>query len=699
MEVVYPNLFATIIGGVIVAILTGIFAAIIKSFKTLKEINEWKKSEINNIFNSEFSEEVHTIITSPEYIPTMGQKEGPHNNEEIIEPDENRFLLVKTLLEEIFANTPNTGKKRYAILGGSGMGKTTFSASLFYNYIHRFKFKKSPYPIYVKYLGKENVLKEIEDIPKANMGQSIIILDALDENRNALKDLNGLMDSLERLTDRFKYVILTSRTQLFPNQLCEPNRGAIIQNGQTRLLTWERIYISPFSQDETIRYLENKYKIGSTQYRKAIKIMKRTNDLMARPIVLYFINDLLGFADHNSLTMTEIYYKIIDIWLDRECVYLTLSKQDLFTLSKKLSLFIYDIGKNTLSKDEFIEFLNYNGYSSIDEHSFRNRSLINRRNDGSIKFSHKSIWEFFIAVNSIENPSKSFNPEGLEMAVKFFKELYYLYLNGTEFEYVEYYRSHFIVRNNYLDLELINKFNNCRDITSIEDKALDELIYELRIMLLQRFGYQQYSLSQMIKIVKNINGSSISYLLSLLQILKYQNEIVSDLQECFVSNGANQCRNILPTIVDKYNNIINNMTKSTQMMEKSTFNEMPIDKEIIVFPDLFNYSNEFVDSILSGNFISIGFGFNDNEKVYKAINKLNELKESNSIYIYKEGMDIEDHISFIERLPTRPTHIIVKIVLDDTPIFYVVDEKSRSYKKDKIKTCLENMLRIAKSEN
>ena len=45
---------------------------------------------------------------------------------------------------------------------------------------------------------------------------------------------------------------------------------------------------------------------------------------------------------------------------------------------------------------------NYCDYQDIP-YSFRGRSLVNRRGDGSIKFSHKSFWEFFLAINSIEN--------------------------------------------------------------------------------------------------------------------------------------------------------------------------------------------------------------------------------------------------------------------------------------------------------
>ncbi len=398
MDFELSNLYTAILGGLTVAILTGLFATIFRAIKKVREIKEWKGSEIANKLVSELNVDRLELITSPIYIPTMGQKDGPHNNENVIEPDANRYPLVEKLLNEILSKNAVVGKKRYAILGGSGMGKSTFSAALFHKYTYRYKFKKSPWPIYVKYLGKKNVLKEIQNIDEPNISQSIIILDALDENIEATKNLKGIMDKIEELTDKFKFVILSSRTQLFPNELCEPHRGSVIQNGGTRkLLTWEKIYISPFSKEETAMFLENKYQIGSKQYQKAIHIMEKTKDLMTRPMVLSFIDDLLDFSERKDLTMVEIYGKIIDEWLKRECEGLSVSKSDLYTFSKKLSLFIYEkwihSGEASLSEDEYLKFVTENGYKS-SPYSFKERSLINRKGNGAIKFSHKSFWEF-----------------------------------------------------------------------------------------------------------------------------------------------------------------------------------------------------------------------------------------------------------------------------------------------------------------
>lgn len=724
MDFELSNLYTAILGGLTVAILTGLFATIFRAIKKVREIKEWKGSEIANKLVSELNEDRLELITSPIYIPTMGQKDGPHNNENVIEPDANRYPLVEKLLNEILAKNAVVGKKRYAILGGSGMGKSTFSAALFHKYTYRYKFKKSPWPIYVKYLGKKNVLKEIQNIDEPNISQSIIILDALDENIEATKNLKGLMDKIEELTDKFKFVILSSRTQLFPNELCEPHRGSVIQNGGTRkLLTWEKIYISPFSKEETEMFLENKYQIGSKQYQKAIHIMEKTKDLMTRPMVLSFIDDLLDFSERKDLTMVEIYGKIIDEWLKRECESLSVSKSDLYTFSKKLSLFIYEkwihSGEASLSEDEYLKFVTENGYKS-SPYSFKERSLINRKGNGAIKFSHKSFWEFFIAINSMENPCKSFNSKGLEMAVDFSKEMYKLYLKGIKLECVDYYEPQFIVGKSFLDPMLIDAFTRCKEIKNFaySKESLYEFVYNLRIMLLQRLVCQGLSsVSIMAELAKeallaDASGDNLRAIKFKLQaekgatILENQNAILSDLQECFIDTNTDHCYDILSIVVNRFESIIEWMTKAKELTINSKnialeFSEISTQrKELVVFPFLFKFSKDFVEGVLSNSYNNIGYGLNGDNEVYEAIVSLLKLKPGlDSISIYKEGENIETHANFIkgltEYITKRPTQIIVKLVFDDTTIFYVVDKKSEAYNIDKIKACLCNMLKAA----
>lgn len=422
-----PDLYNTIIGGLVVAALTGINGVIFSLFKKKSVIRKWKeKEEVKG--KIELGPERFKLVKSTTFIPTMGQTEGPHDSD-IITISDNRFDLADKLLKEIFSIDERVWKKRFAILGGSGMGKSTFSAYLFYKYISYYKYKECKYPIYIKYLGQKNVLADLSKMTTDNdVSQAILILDALDENIDATMDMESFMDNLEEIIDKYRIVILTSRTQFFPNKNREPSKGTVIQNSPTnKFLPWQKIYISPFNEEETIKYLEQKYKIPSDEYSKAKRIADMSNDLMMRPMILSFIDDLLDLAGNRTILVSEVYARIIEKWLSKECEGQKVNYIDLFTFSKKLSLFIYDkweqSGGAFVSDEVFQHFMLDNGYHD-SPYSFKERSLVNRRNDGSIKFSHKSFWEFFLAINSIENPGKSFKSGVFDVADNFAKEFY-----------------------------------------------------------------------------------------------------------------------------------------------------------------------------------------------------------------------------------------------------------------------------------
>ena len=184
------------------------------------------------------------LVKSSTFIPTMGQTEGPHDSDNIT-ISYNRFDLADKLLKDIFAPNEGVWKKRYAILGGTGMGKSTFSAYFFYKYINQYKYNNCKYPIFAKYLGQKNVLNDLRKMSKdSNVNQSILILDALDENKDAVKDTKVFLDKIEEITDKYKIVILTSRTQFFSNKGSEPTKGTVQQNSHTyRFLSWDKIYI------------------------------------------------------------------------------------------------------------------------------------------------------------------------------------------------------------------------------------------------------------------------------------------------------------------------------------------------------------------------------------------------------------------------------------------------------------------------
>lgn len=131
------------------------------------------------------------------------------------------------------------------------MGKSTFSADLFYQYINKYNQRNIPFPINILYLGDSGVIDKIVDLSKKEDAcESILILDALDENVDATKDTSSFMNKIDLITNIFKFVIITGRTQLFQDGVSEPTIGKIKQNSNlSKRLKYEGYIIMTVNPD------------------------------------------------------------------------------------------------------------------------------------------------------------------------------------------------------------------------------------------------------------------------------------------------------------------------------------------------------------------------------------------------------------------------------------------------------------------
>ncbi len=695
-----PALYNTIIGGLIVAVITGISGFVWSLLKKRAAIKKWKEEEEVK-GKIELGAERFKLVKSSTFIPTMGQKEGPHDSD-IITISDNRFDLVDKLLNEIFSADEGAWKKRFAILGGTGMGKSTFSAYLFYKYINLYKFNECKYPIFIKYLGQKNVINELRKMSENNdVSQSVLILDALDENIDAIKDTKAFLDIIEEITDKYRIVILTSRTQFFSDKGNEPAKGTVQQNSHNhKFLSWEIMYISPFSEEETIKYLGTKYKIPSEGYSKAKKIADLSNDLLMRPMILSFVDDLLDLANNKTILVSEIYARIIEKWLSKECEGQALDKSELFDFSKKLSLYIYEkwvqSGEAYITEDEFQSFLLKNDYQD-NPYSFRGRSLVNRRGDGSIKFSHKSFWEFFLSINSIENPGKSFKPDVFDTAEIFAKELYQMYLNGKELLNISYCpNTIFEINDNFSLLDniveegkdkLLNPSLSENERNSFANKLICKY-WELSIRRLpcqyEKLPYKQFD--------HNSRGELLQHGDKLTEPIE---ECLANLQHCFLNNQLS-CKELFSVIEDCHQTIhlYSHLPMFALNRNSSSMSIKLLSKNFVVFP--FLYSETFLKNFLSRNYINIGIGFNDEKTIYEIINKCTNNKDIiDVICVNREGDDLDSHVRFISGLSNYVSKvsfcIIVVVKINNVYLYYVVNKKTLSYTSEQIRLCLTNM--------
>lgn len=324
----------------------------------------------------------------------------------------------------------------YLVLSDSGMGKTTFLINLYIEYSKKL-FRK--YDIKLFPIGHPQSFKDIEEIIKSGKDRkTILLLDAFDEDNKALKDWKDRFESIIDAVQNFRQIVITSRTQFFPSEMEEPYMTKIRRSGiQKGFYSINKMYVSPFSKNDITLYLNKKYGkfnlFNSDKKNRAKKIISQSPNLMLRPMLLAYIEDLLESSTKYKYTY-QIYEELIVKWISREADRVESTREDQFreNLNKFSSIIAREIYKNfnsgreglILSEKEIDEIaLQYD----IDLHSLemKSKSLLNRNVIGQYKFSHKSILEFLLAKQCMidDDFGSKFNFMGFDQAKKFVAEM------------------------------------------------------------------------------------------------------------------------------------------------------------------------------------------------------------------------------------------------------------------------------------
>lgn len=335
---------------------------------------------------------------------------------------------MTSFCERIFKED-NPNERLYMVLAGSGMGKTTFMVNMFCRYVTtKFTRKGLPFEIRLLRLDDENVINKIQGITKdqaISPDKTILLLDALDENLHASEDFKKFQAELEYAIEPFRLVMITCRAQFFDNEKMVPEETSWASTGREKnLITYNKVYISPFSDEDIEKYLSIKYKGQKKKRRLARSIIDNCKDLMVRPLLLSYIDDLL--EDNAEYTdISDVYDTLIDRWLQREVnkIQDKLERQHqkdaLYRFSIDIAKTIYsnwkDVKSMQLKPEQMDSFMESYKYKEVP-FDLKRRSLINRNASGAFKFSHKSFLEYFLAKEYFKNPSFEFDFEGMDMA-------------------------------------------------------------------------------------------------------------------------------------------------------------------------------------------------------------------------------------------------------------------------------------------
>ncbi len=383
-------------------------------WKTLKSVlHGYKLRVLHKTLHSYFTRGELKKATH-HYISTKGRNTPPPNQPNPTPHRTPGVKLVPFFLENAFQQNAETDEPPfYMVLAEPGMGKTTFLLNLYLK--HLFQWFRKQYNVKFLPMGNPALDKEIADIANKEKKNTVLLLDGFDDDPMALENPQKRLRDIAAKTDEFRGVVMTGTPQLLP-----PSPGG------------KKVYISPFDPKDIKKYINKKIPtLNLKKKHRARQLVKHSPQLMARPLLISYI-DKLAETGRRYKYNYQVYDELINRWLERESRHCKGKERDRF--KKELYEFSGDVAVDIYRNRESRKRLGMKP-AEIETHAEKYRvrpeqldhdfSLFTRSAEGEYRFTHKSILEYFLALELHKNPSfkHRFRFEGMEQAKHFYKEI------------------------------------------------------------------------------------------------------------------------------------------------------------------------------------------------------------------------------------------------------------------------------------
>lgn len=298
------------------------------------------------------------------------------------------------------------GRNQMIIQSDAGMGKTSLLVMI--RMMHLFEFWPRGFKCELLRISAE-ALGKIQEID--NKIDTVLLLDALDEDIGSSDNVEHRLREILVASRNFRRVIITCRTQYFPEGVPGPFRepGRIVLDGFT-CPVW---FLSPFDDAKLEKLVRKKFPTAwlpsftrrSRKISDALTMLRRMNSLRFRPLLASHIDDLVSASTRRFRTEADVYDALIEVWLNREATKLAQKNtktvpntSDLRRACRLLAVRMFLIDRQTLDRQEVQELATLDAdLSHLSCFDFGGRSLLNRDSDFRYRFSHRSIQEFLLA--------------------------------------------------------------------------------------------------------------------------------------------------------------------------------------------------------------------------------------------------------------------------------------------------------------
>lgn len=342
-----------------------------------------------------------------------------------MEERSNRVPTREDLFRAVERFLDDESKHRHMLLlADSGMGKSAFVLN-FYAYNKR-RFALKRYRLAVVPLGHAKALDKIKEVE--NKRDTIIFLDAFDEDPAARGDYWVRLKVLMEECSEFKRVLITCRTQFFPKDDAIPITTGLVKvgprNDEAHYEFW-RLYIAPLSDEQVEKYLRYRYHTWEIhKRRKARRIIHKIPLLTIRPMLLANIPEIM--KTNVSVTFSwQLYELMVRAWYKRELGWWpniktiqTFSEE----IAVKLHLNYLHQKADRIARSELSTFINELSVP-VDEWNATTRSLLHRDAEGNFKFAHRSIMEYLFIKRYVAGDKRCRNVGWTDQMQQFMVEI------------------------------------------------------------------------------------------------------------------------------------------------------------------------------------------------------------------------------------------------------------------------------------
>lgn len=333
------------------------------------------------------------------YIPPHCSSVDPAQEAEMRQVVATKERLFDVIDEHL---AKDSASRHLLLLADSGMGKSSFVL----NYYARNQHLRQRQRLAVVPLGIPDADEYIAKID--NKRDTVIFLDAFDEDTKAIKDHHARLLVLMHTCRQFKRVLITCRTQFFPRDEEIPRETGIARVGPRKAgegATYEfwKLYLSPLSDEQVQAYLRKRYRWSRRKRQQASELVKKIPLLSVRPMLLAYIPDLLESGAKIEYAF-QLYEVLVEKWLERESRWV--KPDDLRQFSERLAVDLHrnkeQRGAERILRAELTQ-LAKTWNIPLDDWQLGGRSLLNRDAEGHYKFAHRSILEYLFVKRLLNN--------------------------------------------------------------------------------------------------------------------------------------------------------------------------------------------------------------------------------------------------------------------------------------------------------